>query len=89
MYALIRRAKEKKKQGKADDSKAKKRCHHQTDSPQVVSSNGKTEGTRETELTEGKCKSCKLEKKAARVYRWKLIAGLLFPFALQALDVTM
>lgn len=36
-----------------------------------------------------KCQVCKDEKRAARIYRWKIIGGLLFPFALQALDVTM
>jgi MFS family permease len=37
----------------------------------------------------GKCSVCKEEKKAARIYRWKIIIGLIFPFALQALDVTI
>lgn len=35
------------------------------------------------------CQECKVEKRTARKYRWKLIGGLIFPFALQALDVTM
>jgi hypothetical protein len=29
------------------------------------------------------------EKKRRRVYRWKIILGLFFPFALQALDTTI
>jgi len=37
----------------------------------------------------GKCTTCREEKSAARRYRWKVIGGLIFPFALQALDVTM
>jgi hypothetical protein len=37
----------------------------------------------------GPCVLCKQEKKAARVYRWKLIAGLFFPFSVQALDTTI
>lgn len=37
----------------------------------------------------GPCEACKAENHNALVYRWKLIAGLLMPFALQALDVTM
>ena len=37
----------------------------------------------------GKCTACVGEKSAKRKYRWKIIAGLIFPFALQALDVTM
>ncbi|OBS27035.1 hypothetical protein FPOA_00976 [Fusarium poae] len=36
-----------------------------------------------------KCASCASEKKAARVYRWKIIIGLMAPFALQALDSTI
>lgn len=38
---------------------------------------------------EGKCTSCKEERSAASKYRWRVIAGLIFPFALQALDVTL
>jgi hypothetical protein len=37
----------------------------------------------------GKCLPCKAEKSATRKYRWKVIGGLMLPFALQALDVTM
>lgn len=37
----------------------------------------------------GPCEVCKAESHKALVYRLKLIAGLLMPFALQALDVTM
>lgn len=35
------------------------------------------------------CEQCKAESHRALIYRLKLIAGLLMPFALQALDVTM
>jgi hypothetical protein len=35
------------------------------------------------------CEMCKEEKKAARRYRWKLIAGLALPFAVQGLDSTI
>jgi hypothetical protein len=41
------------------------------------------------ELGEKYCPICKEQKKAARKYRWKLMAGLFFPFALQALDATV
>jgi hypothetical protein len=41
------------------------------------------------ESSAGKCAACASEKKAARVYRWKIIFGLVAPFALQALDSTM
>lgn len=37
----------------------------------------------------GPCEACKAESHKALIYRLKLIAGLLMPFALQALDVTM
>jgi len=35
------------------------------------------------------CQICRTEQLAARRYRIKLIIGLFFPFALQALDVTI
>ena len=35
------------------------------------------------------CDSCAAEATRARKYRWKIILGLVFPFALQALDSTM
>ena len=35
------------------------------------------------------CIVCKEEKRAARKYRWTLIAGLFLPFSLQALDSTI
>lgn len=35
------------------------------------------------------CHACALERQASRTYRWKLIVGLMLPFALQALDATM
>ncbi|EPE08749.1 tetracycline efflux protein [Ophiostoma piceae UAMH 11346] len=37
----------------------------------------------------GRCLACRQEKLEARRYRWKVIIGLIFPFALQALDVTI
>ncbi|KUI70654.1 putative MFS-type transporter YusP [Cytospora mali] len=37
----------------------------------------------------GPCEECKAESRRALIYRLKLIAGLLMPFALQALDVTI
>ncbi|KAF5663118.1 multidrug transporter [Fusarium heterosporum] len=41
------------------------------------------------ETPAGKCSSCVAENKAARVYRWKIILGLMAPFTLQALDSTI
>lgn len=37
----------------------------------------------------GRCLLCREETLTARRYRCKLVVGLIFPFALQALDVTM
>jgi hypothetical protein len=37
----------------------------------------------------GPCQQCKQEKRTARIYRWKLIAGLFLPFTVQALDTTI
>lgn len=37
----------------------------------------------------GKCVACRAEKSATRKYRWRVIGGLILPFGLQALDVTM
>lgn len=42
-----------------------------------------------SQITDSKCEACVEEKRAARKYRFKLVIGLIFPFALQALDVTM
>lgn len=36
-----------------------------------------------------KCQVCKKQKHDARVYRWKLIAGLCLPFILATLDLTI
>ncbi|KAI6354597.1 hypothetical protein MCOR25_008541 [Pyricularia grisea] len=42
-----------------------------------------------SQITDSKCEACVEEKRAARKYRFKLVIGLIFPFALQALDVTI
>ena len=42
-----------------------------------------------TEPSVEKCLQCKSEQSTATSYRWKIILGLVFPFALQALDATM
>ncbi|KAF4462537.1 multidrug transporter [Fusarium albosuccineum] len=43
----------------------------------------------ESESSAGPCPTCASGKSAARKYRWKIILGLFFPFALQALDATI
>ncbi|KAI6256937.1 hypothetical protein MCOR19_006635 [Pyricularia oryzae] len=42
-----------------------------------------------SQIKDSKCEACVEEKRAARKYRLKLVLGLIFPFALQALDVTI
>ncbi|TLS25964.1 hypothetical protein PpBr36_07455 [Pyricularia pennisetigena] len=42
-----------------------------------------------SQTKDSKCEACIEEKRAARKYRLKLVLGLIFPFALQALDVTI
>src|SRR4051812_1701367 len=39
--------------------------------------------------SKGRCQRCRKEQIGARRYRTKLIIGLFFPFALQALDTTI
>ncbi|KAF7586337.1 hypothetical protein BBP40_009047 [Aspergillus hancockii] len=38
---------------------------------------------------EDKCQTCRMQKRDARVYRWKLIGGLSLPFILATLDLTI
>lgn len=42
-----------------------------------------------TDQTNSPCTVCREEKRAARAYAWKLVAGLFLPFSLQALDATI
>jgi hypothetical protein len=53
----------------------------------AVEQNDATTGVSSEELV--KCSQCKEEKRALRKYRLKTILGLLLPFSLQSLDVTM
>lgn len=39
--------------------------------------------------SKGRCQICRQEQLAARRYRMRLIIGIFFPFALQALDTTI
>lgn len=63
-------------------SKPKHPCAHQR---QAIQNGDLTEAPENPRS----CEQCKSESHKALVYRLKLIAGLLMPFALQALDVTM
>ncbi|KAK7744101.1 hypothetical protein SLS53_003622 [Cytospora paraplurivora] len=63
--------------------KHKPPCVHQRQAIQDGTSTGLLE------TVPGPCEQCKAESHRALIYRLKLIAGLLMPFALQALDVTI
>lgn len=65
--------------------KPKPLCSHQR---QIIQ-DGISTTTTSTPDSPGPCAQCKAESRRALVYRLKLIAGLLMPFALQALDVTI
>jgi hypothetical protein len=56
---------------------------------EVDSNGGNDVALTTTKDAKGRCQTCRQEKLAARRYRWRIIAGLIFPFALQALDVTI
>ncbi|EER29299.1 Major Facilitator Superfamily protein [Coccidioides posadasii C735 delta SOWgp] len=43
----------------------------------------------ETHNNDGPCSECKKEKHVKRVYRWKLIFGLLLPYFLASVDLTI
>ncbi|KAH8658352.1 major facilitator superfamily domain-containing protein [Xylariales sp. PMI_506] len=83
------------KQSKADSAPTKNLCQHQRRRQQQQlqqQSDDIPEDAGEQaplEPTGDKCPECEAEQHRALVYRLKLIAGLLMPFALQALDVTI
>ncbi|KAI8218904.1 hypothetical protein K4K55_012493 [Colletotrichum sp. SAR 10_96] len=63
---------------------------------QHIGTQGKVERTtsnstcnHQYDTTAGACPTCKSERKARLVYRVRIFAGLLLPFVLQALDVTI
>lgn len=66
----------------SDESKPKPLCLHQ----RLAKADGQAKDATESP---GPCEVCKAESHRAMIYRLKLIGGLLMPFALQALDVTM
>jgi hypothetical protein len=75
-------------------TKERKSCEHQLQSPTDVESSDiqvlqSTETPSAQTDEKGRCVICRQEQIAARKYRWRLIIGLFFPFALQALDVTI
>ncbi|KAJ9132255.1 MFS general substrate transporter [Pleurostoma richardsiae] len=104
MIYLYKKVKERQEKAKssspaAPTSPSKPACAHQAQTSGLVVPRTSASWTREAPnaLTQpqiqispnGKCLECKDERRAARVYRWKIILGLVFPFALQNLDVTI
>lgn len=77
----------KDKVGKNTDKKPSPMCPHRKHAVQVTSAGMMADETSDGEP--GPCIECKAEKRAARSYRTRIILGLLLPYALQALDVTM
>lgn len=84
----------------ATTAKPVKLCEHQRDislnnlsefstTPQALLKDAEDSGHPPALTPDGPCVLCKEEKRAARVYRWKLIAGLFLPFSVQALDTTI
>lgn len=69
----------KKEEAKNDEKKPPPPCSHRTIAA----------APDETYEPAGPCLECKAEKRAASNYRTRIILGLILPYALQALDVTM
>ncbi|KAB5582509.1 major facilitator superfamily domain-containing protein [Coniochaeta sp. 2T2.1] len=89
IITLIRKARKNRAAG-TTKSPADPPCQHQLETP--TNQNGAnqiTDGSTTQAAQPSKCPTCRDEKRQARTYRWKLILGLIFPFALQALDVTV
>ncbi|KAI1497026.1 major facilitator superfamily domain-containing protein [Biscogniauxia marginata] len=78
----------KKREGQKSNKKLEPPCAHEPNETTQDESNGYL-AVDEPDGRQQPCPQCKAEKKALRTYRWKLILGLLLPYALQALDVTI
>lgn len=103
MISLIRKTRKRRAAASAPGSKISEKppCEHQTQGSRDADITESHElGQRSDSVREivqdrsspvevGKCAVCKNGKKAARKYRWKIILGLLLPFTLQALDITI
>lgn len=72
--------------GKTDSPETQALCKHQRQALRAVP---EAQPPLVAEDAKGKCIQCKADEHRALIYRLKLIGGLLMPFALQALDVTM
>ncbi|KAK7752343.1 hypothetical protein SLS62_005679 [Diatrype stigma] len=72
---------------KNTDKKPSPMCSHRKGAAQITSAGLMADEIDDDEP--GPCLECKAEKRAARSYRTRIILGLLLPYALQALDVTI
>lgn len=105
LYKLINRKVQESRTGEKPKPKPKPTCKHQQkplapvhvdesevplNTLQTGSSNGQDPRSSTTpEQDDGKCQICRAEKRAARIYRWKLIGGLVLPDLLSSLDLTI
>jgi len=89
---LVRKWREKNK------SKSPEPCHHQWTEGMDLPLNDRGDHAKAgnaqppqqlAQLNNLECELCKSEKHRARIYRWKLIFGLLFPYMLSSLDLTV
>lgn len=87
------------KAGKPTKSGKKHECIHSRNVSQISESameltaypGGPPEIHEKTDMgdTSSPCTECKEAKRAARIYRWRIISGLFVPFLVQSLDVTI
>jgi hypothetical protein len=65
-------------------------CPHRQQQASVTSTGAApSTTTKDTVVNDEICTICKQEKHEATVYRWKLIGGLLLPYTLASLDLTI
>ncbi|OBT96626.1 hypothetical protein VE01_05293 [Pseudogymnoascus verrucosus] len=87
------------KASKPTKSEKKRDCIHRRGVSQISESameltahpDGAPEVHEKTDLVDNSspCAECKEAKRAARIYRWRIISGLFVPFLVQSLDVTI
>ncbi|KAH8700591.1 putative MFS multidrug transporter [Talaromyces proteolyticus] len=91
MFRLIKKQYDKKYKPLAApeaQNPPKKACSHQP-LASASPSPDPSAPVKETVTKDDGCPTCKQEKHDARVYRWKLIGGLLLPYTLASLDLTI
>jgi hypothetical protein len=74
-------------------TKAKELCHHQRQSNEAalesVGEVTKEDALKSPVALKGECLECKAEKRARRIYRWKLVIALFPPQFLASIDTTI